>query len=85
MKIYFKSIFIFLKDIFTCSDMHTTNIFITENYYELLLISKINHKSIFVKTKSLRNLIEDSLYFVFVDSAMYVICDIYFNHIYNYF
>ena len=34
VKIYLKDIFIFLKNIFTCFDIHTTNIFMTKNYHD---------------------------------------------------
>ena len=83
--IYFKRIIIFWKIYSNVSIQFFEEYFhmlwyvYDEHLYDKKLsrlsFSKINYKSIFAITKSLRNLIESLLYFAFVDSAMYVICN----------
>ena len=76
MKVYLKRVIISLKNIFTCFDIRTTNISMTEDYYELLALSKINYRSLFAMKNFLRNLFENLLYFVYADFVIYPVYDI---------
>ena len=89
VKIYLKDIFIFLKNILTCSDIHTTNIFMTRDYHDYHFRKSITNRYLLW-----RNLYETWSKIYCISLLLILQCmlfatfhvnNIYSSHIYNYF